>query len=99
MNYKLFCQYASPQSLGEWIDSVDHVDLIDLDIQGAERMVLPPVINKLNAKVYRIIIGTHQEGWHEKLKDLFVKKHGWIVIWEVNSKNDKSSKDCVRHFR
>lgn len=54
------------------------VDLLDLDIQGAELVVLSAAIGRLNARVRRAHVGTHGAvpGVEDGLRELFTK-HGW----------------------
>jgi FkbM family methyltransferase len=53
-----------------------HVDLIDIDVQGAEVDVLTSAIELLNERVRRIHIGTHSTEIEERLRTLF-STHGW----------------------
>jgi len=54
------------------------VDLLDLDVQGAELVVLSAAIRRLNARVRRVHIGTHGAvpGVEDGLRELFTK-HRW----------------------
>jgi FkbM family methyltransferase len=63
-------------SLTSILDKLDGVDLIDLDIQGAEYIVLRSAIDALNRKVKRIHIGTHGHDIERDLRKLF-REHGW----------------------
>lgn len=55
----------------------DVVDLLHVDIQGAEAKVIPASLDTINKKVRRIIIGTHTHGIDRLLINLFGKS-GWI---------------------
>ena len=78
IDYTLECKEASNETLISWLESVPHVDVIHLDIQGAERTLLPAAIDLVNAKVYRVIVGTHSEEIHQEMKALFeVKNSGF----------------------
>ena len=95
IDYNLECKEASNETLISWLESVPHVDVIHLDIQGAERTLLPAAIDLVNAKVYRVIVGTHSEEIHQEMKALFeVKNSGrnaiepWIKIWEAPHTTD-----------
>lgn len=55
------------------------VDLIDLDVQGAELDVLQPAMGLLTARVRRVHIGTHAHVLEERLRDLFTQ-YGWTKL-------------------
>jgi FkbM family methyltransferase len=63
-------------SLKTLLNGLDLVDLIDLDVQGAEYDILAAVPQKLWGKIKRIHIGTHSTKVEMNLKKLF-KKLGW----------------------
>jgi FkbM family methyltransferase len=52
------------------------VDLIDLDIQGAELDVLSAAVDVLDARVKRLQVGTHSRAIEDGLRSLFTA-HGW----------------------
>ena len=52
------------------------VDLIDLDVQGAEADVLTAAERELDAKVKRVHIGTHSVDNEERCRELFGRL-GW----------------------
>ena len=54
----------------------DSVDLVDLDVQGAELIVLKGAIAALNEKVKRVHIGTHNQDIELGRRTLF-REHGW----------------------
>ena len=68
------CKTASIAGLLRWIEgnSIDHIDLIDMDIQGAEKDMLNAARMQrlLNEKVYRVIIGTHTPIIHNRIKQI-----------------------------
>ena len=49
---------------------------------GAEKGLIPQIIDLLDAKVYRVIIGTHHPDIHKALSKLF-QHRGWHVILNV----------------
>lgn len=63
-------------TLDQILTKHDRVDLIDLDVQGAELDVLSAAIEPLNRKVKRLHIGTHSAEIEEGLRKLF-SSHGW----------------------
>jgi len=66
-------------TLNEILRDVDSVDLVDLDVQGAELAVLRSAIEELNGKVRRIHIGTHGCNIEQGLRELF-GKHEWFKV-------------------
>ena len=68
-----------------------------LDIQGAEETFVPSIVDVLNAKVLRIIIGTHKPRIHESLLSVF-KEHGWILIWAVGMKVNFNRWNCLHEM-
>ena len=69
-------------SLGTLIADKERVDLIHIDIQGHEEPVLRAAIDSLNAKVRRLVIGTHSRTIEGHLFDLF-HDNGWVCESEV----------------
>jgi len=68
--------------------------------QGAEGQLVKNSIEALEAKVYRLIIGTHSAELHHKLTE-FLKRREWIPIWDVPFSPDQVSAvedDCVCVF-
>jgi FkbM family methyltransferase len=55
------------------------VDLIDLDVQGAELDVLGACIERLDAQVKRIHIGTHSADIESGLREVFAGR-GWQLV-------------------
>jgi hypothetical protein len=55
------------------------VDLIDLDVQGAELEVLEAAAGELDKKVKRVHIGTHGRTVEEGLRSLF-RRLGWQCL-------------------
>ncbi|MBL1173975.1 FkbM family methyltransferase [Pantanalinema sp. GBBB05] len=61
------------------LNTVESVDLIDLDIQGSEFVVLRGAIVALNEKVKRVHIGTHTHDIERNLRQLF-RDNGWYKL-------------------
>lgn len=57
------------------------IDLLHVDIQGSEIDALPKEIDKLNAKVKRILVGTHSRLIEGRLLELF-HAAGWELLAE-----------------
>lgn len=66
-------------TLADVIAPYPKVDLIDLDVQGAEYEVLASAIDLLNERVRRIHIGTHSPEIEEQLRQLFTAQK-WEVV-------------------
>lgn len=63
-------------TLSSLLADVPVVDLVDLDVQGAELGVLESAIADLDEKVKRVHIGTHSSALEIGLRELF-RVHGW----------------------
>ena len=66
-------------SLNTLLQSLATVDLVDLDIQGAELEVLEAAARELDRKVKRVHIGTHGQRIEEGLRSLFARL-GWRCL-------------------
>ncbi|CAJ1341629.1 unnamed protein product [Effrenium voratum] len=96
LHFDLDCQMASSKNLANWVSKQHHVDVLDLDIQGAELELLKdlPLLSAIGDKVFRMIIGTHSPDIQEELRALF---KDWLVIYDLPYAKDR---DCLRkHFR
>lgn len=69
-------QRVKAVSLNQILAQVDTVDLIDIDVQGAELVVLQSAIAAMNRQVKRVHIGTHAVEIERGLRQLF-RQHGW----------------------
>ena len=58
--------------LAALMEPYDRIDLIHMDIQGAELHVIAASIADLARKVRRMIVGTHSDDIHESLIEIFV---------------------------
>lgn len=63
----------------DMIGGIEFIDLIDMDIQGAEVDVIPASIEFLNARVRRMHIETHSAEIEARLRALLVDQ-GWSII-------------------
>jgi FkbM family methyltransferase len=66
-------------TLADVIAPYPRVDLIDLDVQGAEYDVLASAIDLVNARVRRLHIGTHAPQIERQLRELFTS-HNWQLV-------------------
>jgi hypothetical protein len=83
--------HRQPGGYGQiYVDSVtfesvssdlDFVDLVDVDIQGAERDLVEHSIESLTDKVRLIHIGTHRHDIEDAIRTTFLK-HGWQSRWD-----------------
>jgi hypothetical protein len=60
---------------------LEHVDLVDVDIQGAEADSLEPAADSLRAKVTRIYVATHSRCNEERVRGLFGSL-GWVSVYD-----------------
>ncbi|MBN8965588.1 MAG: FkbM family methyltransferase [Rhizobiales bacterium] len=63
-------------TIPDLIKNLDCVDLIDMDIQGAELPCIERSIKVLTRKVRRLFISTHSDSIHTQIGDI-LKKAGW----------------------
>lgn len=99
IKYHLYCKYADGNHFRQWARTVDHIDLIDYDIQGAEVSMIESVIDVLNCKAYRLVIGTHgdeDKPLHGHIKK-FMLDQGWIIISDMHRQTDDNC--MVTHLR
>lgn len=68
-------------TLASLLEDLEFVDLIDLDIQGAELDVLAATTRALDEKVRRIHIATHKPHLEQGLRELF-QTLGWACVWD-----------------
>jgi FkbM family methyltransferase len=60
---------------------LERVDLLDVDIQGAEADVLEPAGDVLDERAKRVYVATHDRANEERLRALFAKL-GWTSIYD-----------------
>jgi FkbM family methyltransferase len=77
-------------TLNEILYECPYVDLLDMDIQGAELDVITSSIEALNDKVRRIHIGTHNAVVEEGLRLIF-SSNGWLNIWDYQCGNTEGT--------
>ncbi len=58
------------------LENVDYVDLMDIDIQGAEAKAIRGSLSSINSKVRRIHVGTHSHKNEDELYEMF-SRLGW----------------------
>jgi len=62
-------------SLPELLAPHERIDLVHMDVQGLERDVLGSALEMMNAKVRRVIVGTHSEWIEGSVRELMA---GWV---------------------
>ena len=68
-------------ALTEILAPLPHVDLVDMDIQGAELEVVTATTRALDQKIKRVHISTHSPVIEAGLRDLF-SSLGWSCLWD-----------------
>jgi FkbM family methyltransferase len=68
-------------TLHEVLAQYPRVDLIDMDVQGAEFDVISAGMEVLSDRVRRIHIGTHGPQIEERIRELF-SEHGWTNVFD-----------------
>jgi FkbM family methyltransferase len=66
---------------GDILETVALVDLMDIDIQGAEADVIESGLPELTAKVRRLHIGTHKTDIEERIR-VALAAAGWRRVWD-----------------
>lgn len=65
--------------LSDLVVRLSHVDLIHLDIQGAELSVIEEAVEVLDERTYRLHIGTHSAAMEDGIRELLVG-HRWECL-------------------
>jgi len=68
--------FVNTVALPDILTPLDRVDLIDIDIQGAEAEVIPAAMAELDRKVGRVQLASHGGAIHRGMWDLFFE-HEW----------------------
>ena len=97
INYTLACAPANPSVFLDWARGMDHIDLVDMDIQAAELelMLDPDVLAVLAEKAYRLIVATHTADIHARIADAY---RDWIVIYQVPHSSVRFDSDCLDRY-
>lgn len=78
---------VSARTLAEILQPLQVVDLLDIDIQGAEITVLPPAMAMLNQRVRRLHLGTHGLDVHKFMWDMFFEAE-WLCEYDYPPNTD-----------
>jgi len=84
-------------TLADVIAPYPRVDLIDLDVQGAEYEVLASAIDLVNKRVRRLHIGTHSSRIEEQLRHLFTA-HNWQMVNDYPGQSTSQTPYGSIHF-
>ncbi|MDA1097927.1 MAG: hypothetical protein O2967_02990 [Proteobacteria bacterium] len=74
-------EFVSTIPLADILAPLPHVDLMDIDIQGAEDTAIEPAMDFLNRRVKRVHIGTHGPDIHSGLWELFFVNE-WVCEFD-----------------
>jgi FkbM family methyltransferase len=58
------------------------VDLIDMDVQGAEGDIIAASLETLSARVLRLYIGTHSHEVESQIRDVMFSRGGWELLYD-----------------
>lgn len=96
IEYELQCERASSDNFVKWAQKVPHVDVLDVDIQGAEMNLFGDnkVMNLLKKKVRRVILGTHNMDIHNVMRKRF---RDWHV--HIDTPFSKNTTCVARNLR
>lgn len=78
-------------SLKTLLKSLKRVDLLDIDVQGAEYNVLISAKKAVNAKVARVHVGTHSPDIEKNLRSLF-QDLGWTNKFDFSQNSEVETK-------
>ena len=99
IRYTLECSAATAESLRAWLDEQPHVDAMDWDIQGAEHQLLEHTSDVLEAKVARLIMGTHGgPRAHAAMRNKLVAR-GWRIVYDVAHQSRMCTAHVSRYLR
>lgn len=98
INYTLECARASTERFSQWAETVPHINVLHIDIQGAEEKFFQDrtVLRIMEEKVKRAIIGTHGSRVHNEIKMIF---SNWIVQYELPREEDQVVVRAMSLFR
>jgi FkbM family methyltransferase len=91
-------QLVEAVSLRTLLAPLVSVDLIDLDVQGAELEVLEGAADELDQKVKRVHIGTHSRRVEEGLRSLFGRL-GWKCRYDFPGSSTVEIQGKTTHFQ
>lgn len=81
---------VSSRTLEQAIGHLPRIDIIDMDLQGAELALLRNSMNILDQRVKRVHLGTHSEEIEATARELFTA-HGWTNVWDFGPAKDNDT--------
>jgi FkbM family methyltransferase len=69
--------------LDQIIEGIGQVDIIDMDIQGAEGDVVEASIDLMSDRVRRVHIGTHSHEVEDRIRKIMTEA-GWHKVWDFS---------------
>jgi FkbM family methyltransferase len=66
-------------TIPDLIRDIDYVDLIDMDIQGAELACVESAVEELSRKVKRMFVATHSDDIHDRIRGILGDAGGWRI--------------------
>jgi hypothetical protein len=82
----------SSVTLGDVLGPRDYVDYLEIDIQAAEERVLPPFIDLIARRVGWIHLGTHGQGVHDAMAEMF-RSNGFRIEIDWNPESTYETPD------
>lgn len=73
-----------------WAESKTMIDVFDIDCQGCEYIMIEKILDIMNSKVRRAIIGDHKHGQNQKILNVL---KGWVPV-HVSQMAGGGSFDC-----
>jgi FkbM family methyltransferase len=58
------------------------VDLVDMDVQGAEGEIVAAAVTTLSARVLRMFVSTHSHELEDFIKETVFKQGGWELLYD-----------------
>lgn len=83
-------QLVESTTLEEIALPFERIDLVDMDLQQAERELVAKSMETLNAKVKRVHIGTHLPEIEDELRAAF-EGAGWTKIWDFGCNRENET--------
>ena len=76
-------------SLRAWAAGMTKIDVLDLDCQGCEFVLVPAILDLIEAKVHRVILGVHADDYQPHVQALRSSFAHWRCVHEANNLGGK----------
>jgi FkbM family methyltransferase len=90
--------YVQPVTLETLSQDLAVIDLVNMDIQGAERELIENAIATFSAKVRRVHIGTHGVAIEDAIRKTF-RDDGWVCRWDFSVSGERETPYGVACFQ